>query len=127
MNGINHAINTGITYHGIGFEELDRDISNLLEFGRSTPEELQHICKELDKADQAVQSLYAAIEKFMPHKNAGNNILDIPGNNRLLYFLFDIWDTATEFRGGVRVVSSRVQKILKGKEQLGLFDGEHNG
>lgn len=121
MHGINHAIDCGVTSHGIGYEELDRDLQTLLDGGYTTPEELRQICKNIEAADKAVHELYLSIEKFMPHRNIGNSALGVVGNNKILSFFIDIGCSNWDFRGGMRAVRIRVEKILVGKEQQQLF------
>lgn len=121
MKGINHAIDSGVTSHGIGFDELDRDISNLLDMDISNAAELVAICNQLDRTGEEVAKLHKMIERFMPHKMPGN-LMGVVGKNRLMSFLMDIQDSAVCFRGGIKVVSTRTKKILAGKEQMGLFE-----
>lgn len=121
MHGINHAIDCGVTSHGIGYEELDRDLQTLLSNGLTTPEELRQINKNIEAAEKAIRELYLSIEKFMTHKNNGKGKLNVVGQNRLLSFFMDIMCSEQDFSGGMRVVRTRVEKILAGKEQQQLF------
>lgn len=108
---------------GITIDNLQRDIDMLLSKGFVTIEELREVMLAINSVTVALERLEMLTEKHMPHKTAGHcNGLGIGGPNRLLSMLFDIQRTTIQFTGGISLVTKRVEKILAGKEQFGLFD-----
>ena len=117
---ISNSIDSDVTYHGLNFEELDRDITVLLDGEYATVDELRELCTALEHADQSLGALYQLIEDYLPHRNKCNDLC-VVGENRLLSMFMSIQDSHHDFSTGVTIVRQRVEKILTGKEQASLL------
>ncbi len=107
---INRSITGGITYLGLTVDQIDQDISNLIDGKHLTEKELHAICSAIRETAANVENLHHLIGDYLPKNNVGT----LPAaRGGLLTMLMDIQRTANAFNGGIDVVRRRIEANLR--------------
>lgn len=107
---LHRSITGGVTHLGLTVDQIDQDISTLIDGKHLTEKELHAICGAIQETAANVDNLHHLIGDYLPKNNKG----DLPAaRGGLLTMLIDIQRTANAFNGGIDVVRKRIEANLR--------------
>jgi hypothetical protein len=121
---LHRSITGGVTHLGLTVDQIDQDISTLIDGKHLTEKELHAICSAIQETAANVDNLHHLIGDYLPKNNKG----DLPAaRGGLLTMLIDIQRTANAFNGGIDVVRKRIEANLRrrAKAQAEAAQEEH--